>query len=288
SAMSSRSVIKPFILSLVIIPIVFAAVLSTSGRVRADRFTDWVFAVMVLLEMVILWGAIKARELFSPSDAGHMTWSLIVGFLLIRLLGECRLLTLTFNLVDTRGLESATAGRFFYVVGLRYLYTLSDVFFIGALVNTVRSYRGTGLKFELISRDYVYIALVWLIPIVTFINRENLGLASLTGADSYIPVYRLIAVFVGAIIATMCVAVRRYALQMGGGAVSRVWNAVVIAGIARDASFLALALLSSRWPSGAKFAEQWLLWTFAGCWLIAALRQQEVLPRVPAREYVPA
>src|SRR5262249_52106800 len=156
---------------------------------------------------------------------------------------------------DTRGLESASASRFFYVVALRYLYTLSDAFFIAALVNTVKSYRGTGLKFELISRDYLYIALLWLIPFVTYVNRANLGMASLTGADSYIPFYRLIAVFVGAIIATMCVAIRRYAVQMGGGAVSRVWNSVVIAGIARDASFLALALLSSRWPSGAKFAE---------------------------------
>ncbi|HMG34821.1 MAG TPA: hypothetical protein VKM94_12870 [Blastocatellia bacterium] len=286
--MKSGSVIKPFVLSLIVMPIAFAIVLAAGGRATADRFTDSVFAVMVLMEMVILWRATEARKLFSPTDAGHLTWSLIVGFLFVRLLGECRLLTLTFGLVDAKALESATAIRFFYVVALRYLYTLSDVFFIGALINTVRSYKGTGLKFELVSRDYVYIALVWIIPIVTYFNRANLGLASLTGADSYIPVYRLVAVFVGAIIATMCVAIRRYALQMGGGAVSRVWTSVVIAGIARDASFLALALLSSRWPSGAKFAEQWLLWTFAGCWLIAALRQQEVLPRVPAREYAPA
>jgi hypothetical protein len=59
-----------------------------------------------------------------------------------------------------------------------------------------------------------------------------------------------------------------------------VWNAAVVAGIARDASFLALALLSRVWDVGARFTEQYLLWVFTCCWLLAALYQQEVLPRV--------
>jgi hypothetical protein len=67
---------------------------------------------------------------------------------------------------------------------------------------------------------------------------------------------------------------------MGGGAVASVWNTVVAAGIARDASFLALALLSKWWEPGARFTEQYLLWIFAGCWLIAALRQREVVSRI--------
>lgn len=72
-------------------------------------------------------------------------------------------------------------------------------------------------------------------------------------------------------------------VEMGGGAVARVWNMVVVAGIARAGSFLILALLS-RWSLvGAQFAEQYAIWIFAGCWLIAALCQQEVLPRVADR-----
>jgi len=277
--MKSNAVIKPFVASLILAPIVFVVVQRATDNNVANRFTDWFFAAMVLGEMFILVQALKARGLFAPRDAGHLTWSLIVSFLLVRLLGECRLISLTFGLVSARDLASASGGRFFYVVVLRYLYTVSDLLFIGALVNTARSYKSTGLKFELIPRDYLYILLVWAIPAVTYVNRANLGLASLTGADTYIPTYRLIAVFVGAVIASLCVAVRRYAVQMGGGAVARVWNSVVIAGIARDASFLALALLSSHWPTLAKFSEQYLLWIFSGCWLIASLLQQEVLPR---------
>jgi len=36
-------------------------------------------------------------------------------------------------------------------------------------------------------------------------------------------------------------------------------------------------LLSLRWAIGAQFIEQYLLWTFSGCWLLAAFYQQEVI-----------
>jgi hypothetical protein len=64
---------------------------------------------------------------------------------------------------------------------------------------------------------------------------------------------------------------------------ARVWNAVVLAGIARTASFLALALLLGRWPVLGDLVEQLLLWTFAGAWLVALVRQRSLLaPRAPA------
>jgi hypothetical protein len=63
---------------------------------------------------------------------------------------------------------------------------------------------------------------------------------------------------------------------------------VVIAGIARDASFLVLALLASWWRPGAGFVEQYLLWIFACCWLLAAVYQQEVLPRLSESRAVTA
>jgi hypothetical protein len=92
-------------------------------------------------------------------------------------------------------------------------------------------------------------------------------------------VYRLVAVTVGAVIGSLCIVVRRYASQMGGGAVARVWNMVVVAGVARDGSFLALALISSLSKPAATFVEQYLLWAFSCCWLIAALYQSEVFAR---------
>jgi hypothetical protein len=160
------------------------------------------------------------------------------------------------------------------------MYTVSDFLFIGALANTIRAYKTTGLKFELLAQDFFYMLLVWAMPGLTYLFHKNLMYSNTAGTDKYIVTFRLVTVSVGALIATLCLVVRRYVLQMGGGAVARVWTMVVIAGIARDASFLALALLSGRWRASAQFTEQYLLWIFSCCWLMAALFQQEILPRV--------
>lgn len=242
--------------------------------------TRSLFAMTVLVEVVALTQAFAARKIFSPSDPGRLAWTLIAASLGVRLVTELRLVTLTFNLVP-RYSEGASRELFFYVVVLRYLNVISGLLLILALITMIRAYKSTGLKLE--RRDSFYILLLWAVVAGTFVFRANLGLTNTAGTDQYIAAYRLVAVFVGAFIASLCIIVRRYALQMGGGAVARVWNMVAVAGIARAGSFLILALLS-RWSLvGAQFAEQYAIWIFAGCWLIAALCQQEVLPRVADR-----
>jgi hypothetical protein len=283
--MTSRHVTVPFFVSLVILPLLFGIAMATGGAASGDRVTLWLFGATVLVELLVLFKAIGARKVFSPSDSGHLTWSLIVAFLVVRLLAEARLTTLNFSIIP-RYTEGASDALFVYVIVFRYLYTISDLLFIFALITTIRAYKGTGLKFELVGRDYLYIALLWVMPIVTFLFRANLIYSNQAGTDRHIGTYRLVTVTVGALIASLCLVVRRYAIQMGRGAVARVWNAVFAAGIARDASFLALALLSSLWKPGAAFIEQYLLWVFSCCWLISALYQQEVLPRVKAPSLV--
>jgi hypothetical protein len=268
-----------FLSSLLIAPVGFGIVSTIGGTPGEGVASKVLFVLTVVVEVMALIGAVAVRKRFSSSDRGYLTWSLIAAFLIVRLAGEVRLMTLTFNIVPTYT-EGASSVSFFYVVVLRYLYTFSDLLFIAALITTVRAYKSTGLKFELTTLDYGYLALLWAIPVTTFSYRSNLGLGGIISADGYIMTYRLVAVFVGAVIASLCVVVRRYALQMGGGAVAKVWNTVVIAGIARDASFLALALMLNWWKPGAQFIEQYLLWIFAYCWLIAALYQQDVFERI--------
>ena len=120
---------------------------------------------------------------------------------------------------------------------------------------------------------------VWTLPVVTYLFRDNLLQTTLGTADGYVRTFRLVAVTVGAAIVSVCIVVRRYASQMGGGAVARVWNMVVIAGVARDGSFLALALIAVWSKPAATFVEQYLLWTFSCCWLIAALYQSAIFSR---------
>ncbi len=282
--MNSKSVLVPFIISLFLWPIAFALAISMGGADAATTLTSKVlFSTTVLFEIVALFQIAQARKLFSRSDHGYLTWTLILAFIIIRLVAEARLTTMNLEMVP-QYTDSSPAWLFFYRIVLRYIYTVSDLFFVAALVTTIRSYKSTGLKFGLLKQDYLYMLLLWTMPVITFIYRENLFSAA-AGNDQYIPTYRLVAVTVGALIASLCLVVRRYALQMGGGAVARVWNTVFVAGIARDASFLALALMSGWSKAGAQFTEQYLLWIFTGCWLIAALYQREVLPRGKTGEY---
>jgi hypothetical protein len=276
--MSAKSLTKPFIFSLVILPAVFAAMMSLKATAAASALTMTLFAATVMIELFALAQFVRVRRAFASGDAGYLTWTLIVIFMIVRLVAEGRLLTLTYNLVPEYR-DGASSTLYFYVIVLRYLYTASDLLFIGALVTTIRSYKITGLPFKLMPVDYLYIAALCTLPVVTFIFRGNLMQAAIANPDGYMMVYRLVAVSVGAVIASLCIVVRRYASQMGGGAVARVWNMVVIAGVARDGSFLALALISGWSKPAATFVEQYLLWTFACCWLIAALYQNRVFAR---------
>ncbi|MGH9761364.1 MAG: hypothetical protein ACREDR_17995 [Blastocatellia bacterium] len=276
--MRTAKLIKPFAASLIVAPLASILAWRFAGRAAGNSIVNILFAATVLVEVVALREAIKARRLFSKSDAGYLTWTLTVAFLIVRLVAEARLISLTFKLVQSPGdFATASSGLFFYIVVLRYLYTISDVLFIGAVLAAILSYKKTGLSFSIGILDYFYIVLVCAVPLTTYLYRGNLGLAGIIASDRYISDYRLIAVFVGGIIASLCLIIRRYALQMGGGTIARVWNNVAIAGIARDASFLVLAVLSNWWRPGAEFGEQYLLWVFSVLWLMAALYQQEAI-----------
>jgi hypothetical protein len=276
--MKAKTLFKPFLVSLAALPVLFAVAVGWKGATAGNALTLTLFALTVFVELVAIVQFIKVRKSFSSADAGFLTWTLIIAFMLVRLVAEARLLSLTYNLVPEFK-EGASSALYFYIIVLRYLYTVSDVLFIAALLTTIRSYKSTGLPFKLLPIDYVYILALCTLPVITFIFRENLIQTAIATSDHYIATYRLVAVSVGAIIGALCIVVRRYALQMGGGAVARVWNMVVIAGVARDGSFLALALISSWSKLTAMFVEQYLLWIFAGCWLLAALLQLAVFSR---------
>ncbi|MBI3654672.1 MAG: hypothetical protein HY231_26875 [Acidobacteria bacterium] len=276
--MTAKSCLKVFLVSLVLVPLLFFIVLNQAGGEQATSVTLSFFAVTVLIELVALGRIFQVRKAFSPGDSGYSIWTLILATMCVRLLAEGRLFTLTTHLVPEYQ-EGASNLLFFFVVVLRYLYTVSDVLFTVALILTIRSYKSTGLPFKLLAIDYFYIAALCTLPVITYSFRANLLLSTLSGHDGYIATFRLVAVTVGAFIASFCVVVRRYALQMGGGQVAKVWSMVVIAGVARDGSFLTVALLSSWSKSVASFTEQYLLWIFACCWLLAALYQSEVFSR---------
>src|SRR5262245_7046698 len=193
--MRSRSVVVPFIASLIAVPMVFGLAMLVRGPAEGDKVTLGLFGATVLVELLALTRVFAARRVFSSGDSGHLTWTLIGAFLVVRLLGETRLATISFQLVP-RYSEGVSSGLFIYIIVFRYLYTLSDVLFILALTSTIRAYQSTGLRFGMIKRDYLYILLVWTMPVVTFVFRENLFYSNTAGSDRFILTFRLITVTV--------------------------------------------------------------------------------------------
>jgi hypothetical protein len=230
------------------------------------------FVATVAVQLAALVGAARSRSGFQPDDLGHRTWSLFTAFLAIRLLAELRLATLYFGLGPTE----EGAWRTFYVVVLRYLYTVSDALVILGLVAMIRGLRGLGLHFELRQRERIAMLLVAAMPPIAFALHERLtGFVGLSD-DRSILVYRLVAVTITAFVAMLCIAILRYVRQMGGGAVARVWGAVVLAGLARAASFVTLAIVGVWSRPWADVAEQSLLMIFALAWWRASRQQRRL------------
>lgn len=265
--MKSKHILTILLASLVALPIAYAAAIAGSSDVRTSnaRLVVMVLSIAVLVvEMLALAQIIRVRALFAKADAARLTWTLIASFLLVRVLSDIRLIAGFFNLFSTGGFN------------FLYFYTVSDLLFIAALMTTIRLYKGTGLKFEIKAVDYLYIAGAWAMAVATILAAYYQGRAT---DFASITVYREVAVTVGGVIVSLGLVVRRYVSQMGGGAVARVWNWVVIASVARDASHLA-ALLAPLWlPRYGFFVDIYLRWIFAVCWLLAATYQQEIIPR---------
>jgi hypothetical protein len=171
--------------------------------------------------------------------------------------------------------DSPALSVFFYDV-LRYLYIGADLLFIGALVVNIRNFKSTGLPFSVRPLDYGYIALLLALPFASFLLHEDMALDTVFGTDRSLQIFRMISLSLNTLIACLCIVIRRYSLQMGGGLLAGVWNAIVWAGIAAAASYLVLAVLSVHWASSAEFYEQYFLWIFAGCWMLGMFRQREL------------
>jgi len=236
------------------------------------------FALTLAVELCAFGLALAVRSRYQPEEPNRRIWTLFAVFLGVRLLAQLRLATIYFDLVP--GFVAGSEGlNLFYISGLRYLYTLSDLCFTGALVVAIRAWRATGLPFRALKRDYGLMLLVSLLAVATWALAGNLAILSQefkNVAARQMQIFRLVAVSLGTLIACLCLVVRRYAVQMGGGALAGVWNAVVVAGIAHAASFLLLGALSRTWQTGAEFFEQLSLFVFAGSFMLAILRQREL------------
>ncbi|MEW6209289.1 MAG: hypothetical protein AB1631_13035 [Acidobacteriota bacterium] len=269
--MKSKHIQTILLASLAALPVVYAAAVAGSSdpptSSGARMFVIGLSLAVLLIEVLVLAQVVRVRALFSSADAARFTWTLIACFLFVRIFSDIRLIVGFLNLFPT--------GPF----NLVYFFTLSDLLFVASLATAIRLYKSTGLKFEIKPIDYFYIAGAWAITAATVLAAYYQGRAtdfsSVTG-------YRVVAVTVGGVILSLGLVVRRYVSQMGGGAVARVWNCVVIASVARDASHLASVLLPIWFPRYSFFVDTYLLWIFAWCWALAASLQQEIIPRARA------
>jgi hypothetical protein len=273
-----RVLTRIFIALFAVAPVVFLVANDLGGEEVGHTAANGTFLAALLLEIFAFVGALAVRRHFDPSDTWRTVWTLAAAFLGVRILAELRLTTLLFGFVPFY-YEGAPTWLFVYVVVFRYLYTVSDLLFIAALALTIRSYRSSGFEFAVTPRDYLYMVPLLIAPVVAFRLRHLLVLRG----DQTLIAYRLVAVALNMVIACMCIVVRRYTVQMGGGAMARVWTVVVLAAAARVASLIAVAVVPQFLPTGAvvaaEFVEQYLIAIFACCWLIAILYQRDVWRR---------
>lgn len=259
--MKSKQILTVLLASLVVFPAVYAAVVAGSSDVYNSRGAMALTFAVLAVQIIAFAQVIRVRAMFSRADAARVTWTLIAGFFLVYILTDIRLIAGVFNI--------------FPISGNTYLYffTVSDLLFIAALMTAIRLYKSTGLRFEIEPIDYFYIAGAWAIAIATVLAAYYQGHAT---DFSSVTAYREVAVMVGGVILSLGLVVRRYVSQMGGGAVAKVWNWVVVASFTRDISHLAWLIVPLWFPRYLFFAHLYLRWIFAVCWVLAATSQLDI------------
>lgn len=251
----------------------YAGVYVLAGHDRAGIVTLALLVATILVEILAVAESLRARGAFAPDDPSSHAWLLIAGFLSLRILAELRYVTILAGIVPGWS-EDASPGVFFFVVVLRYLFTLGDLLLIAALVTMIRSYRAAGLEIRLRPLDVALMSLVSAMALVT-------ALRPAVGVDGYLLTYWKVAALMSAIIGVLCVILLRLVGFLGTGALAMVWRAVLIACTLRIASLLSTAILTRTAPVGVdEFVEQALLWIFAGWWLVAALGQRTMFDRL--------
>jgi hypothetical protein len=271
----TRTVVGAFVAFFAIAPVAFVLAISTGDEPAGHLAANTIFFVGLGLELAAFGGALAARRHFDSGDAWHTIWTLAAAFLGVRILAELRLATLVLEVVPYY-YEGAPAWLFVYVVVFRYLYTVADLLFLAALVLAIRSYRSSGFGFTIAPRDYLYMAPLVVAVGIAFWLRHLLTI----NGDAYLQAYRLVAMTLNMAMACLCIVIRRFTVQMGGGALARVWTYVVFAATARVSAFVSVAVVARLLPSEAgvatDFVEQYLIAVFAACWVAATLAQHDV------------
>ena len=251
--------------------LVFTAFAYVAGmeRTRLNLF----FATLTV-ELAVVVVAFLGRRRLTPGDPGRRAWTWIGVALVLRLLAELRLATLYLSIVPDF-IAGDPLLLDIYVLGLRYLYALSDLALLPALLAIRRGLQSTGLDFHLRPRDALVLVLLPPLPVIVYLLQSALANGPV---DAGIHTFRLVGASVGMLVSGVCVVLASPALQMGGGAWAWIWGAAAVAGITRGLAF-AIAAIAPSFPA-MLVLEQALLWTFACGWLLAtALHLRLVTPR---------
>jgi len=223
------------------------------------------FLATLGVEIAAVVVAFMGRRRLAAGDPARRAWTWIAVALALRLLVELRLATLYFVVVPAFILDSPLLKNI-YVLGLRYLYILSDLALLPALLAIRRDLQSTGLGFHLRPRDALVLVLLPPLPVMVYLLQSTLAAGEV---DAGIHTFRLVGASAGMLVSGACVVLVSPALQMGGGAWAWIWGAAAVAGIARGLAFGAAAMAPS-FPM-MLVLEQALLWTFACGWLLATL-----------------
>ena len=242
------------------------------GGLESTRLN--LFLATLVVELAGVAVAFAGRARLAPGDPGRGIWTWIGVGLLLRLLAELRLASLYLSIVPGFIRDDPLLWDI-YFLGLRYLYTASDLALLPALLRARRDLQSTGLDFHLRPRDALLLVVLPPLPVTVYLLQSALFAGAV---DPGIHTFRLVGASIGAIVSGVCVVLASPALQMGGGAWSWIWGAAAAVGVARALAFACAAVAPTFHV--ALYVEQALLWSFACGWLLAtALHLRLVAPR---------
>lgn len=224
------------------------------------------FAATLAVEVAALVLALRGRAHLQTSDEGRFTWTLLAAALVTRLLAELRVGLLYLDAVPDF-IEASPALMGFYVLVLRYIYTVADLLLLTALWTARRSFERSGLGYPLRPRDLGVLVLLAPLPVLVWAAQTAVQASP---SDPGILTFRVVSVVVGSIVSALCLGLMSMTLQMGGGVLGWIWGALAVAGIARVFAFVAASGLQALGWASATVVEQGFLWTFACAWLLAA------------------
>lgn len=235
------------VVALLAAAMVAAAALAVTRGLSQPAFAALAGVEIVVMAILVLpWFTIYARraaDRFSPGDAAERTWRVLSIASVLLILGQ-------FGSYVPAALDLGEAEPYVLIAG-QLLPAIFRMVLLWALWRMRRAYRGTGIDFRLTALDYAASAAVAALGLTLIVRRDvmfsylTVGTEAAGAVATAITAVQVLNYVLYPAVFYESLAMSRYAVQMGGGLVSRAWFGVAVYGLLQPLHAFTIAML---WP----------------------------------------